>query len=132
VSILEGRYGRAYIVDLVVLETYTLLRYRLGYRTAVAFLEALRHSGVNIIFLDRESSEGTIKVLKKYSNRRLSFTDAFLIYVLNSYGIENLASYDEKSFSGILPNVFGKGYAETISKEEFNRIMRLVNSFKAY
>jgi len=126
VHILEGRYGHPYTVDLVVSETYTLLRYRLGYEAAMAFLEALKKSGVTIIFLDDEGYGGVIRVLKEYSDRKLSFTDAFLIHVSESYGIENVVSYDERSFSGIVARIFGRGYAKTLSKDEFNRIMDLM------
>ena len=131
VHILEGRYGRPYTVDPVVSETYTLLRYRLSYETAMAFLEALKKSRVTIIFLDDEDYRGVIRVLKEYPDRKLSFTDAFLIHVSVSYGIENVVSYDERPFSGIVARIFGRDYANTLSRDEFNRIMNLVSSFKA-
>ncbi|MCD6457764.1 MAG: PIN domain-containing protein [Thermoproteales archaeon] len=123
--ILEGRYGRPYTVCLVVSETYTLLRYRIGYATAIAFLEALEKSGIKILFLDEEGYSRVLEILEKYSDRKLSFTDASLVYILENYGIENMASYDERSFSGLVARILGKNYANTLSKEEVDRIISL-------
>jgi len=106
-----------------VSETYTLLRYRIGYATAIAFLEALEKSGIKIVFLDEEGYGRVLEILKKYSDRKLSFTDASLVYILENYGIGNMASYDERSFSGLVARILGKNYANTLPKEEVDRII---------
>ena len=64
----------------------------------IALLEALEKSGIKILFLDEEGYSIVLEILKKYSDRKLSFTDASLVYILENYGIENMASYDERSF----------------------------------
>lgn len=125
--IFEGRYGYPYTVDLVLSETYTLLRYRIGFNTAISFLKILDKAGLKIIFLDIDSCTGTIDMLEKYYDRRLSFTDAFLIYILRNYKIDYIASYDERAFSGI-GNMIGKNYAKSLSKNEINRIYKILKS----
>ena len=127
--IFEGRYGRPYTTDLVLSETYTLLRHRIGFNTAVGFLQILNKIDVKTIFLDSESYSETISILERCFDKKLSFTDAFLIYTLRNYGIEYIASYDERAFSGIA-NIIGRNYAKSLPKNEFNRILRLIKSLK--
>jgi len=91
----------------------------------IALLEALEKSGIKILFLDEEGYSIVLEILKKYSDRKLSFTDASLVYILENYGIENMASYDEKSFSGLVARILGKSYANTLPKEEIYRIISL-------
>ena len=123
--VLEGKFGRPYTSEFVVSETYTLLRYRLGYNTALAFLRALSKSDIEIIFTSKDDFEEIVKILEKYSERKLSFTDATLIHLSKNYGIETIASYDERSFSGVL-RIIGKNYSKTLSKTEVERIIRLI------
>jgi len=91
----------------------------------IALLEALEKSGIKILFLDEEGYSRVLEILEKYSDRKLSFTDASLVYILENYGIENMASYDEKSFSGLVARILGKSYANTLPKEEIYRIISL-------
>ncbi|RLE62463.1 MAG: hypothetical protein DRJ38_09565 [Thermoprotei archaeon] len=121
--VLEGRYGRAYTTDLVISETATLIRYRIGLKAMMAFLDFLENSGIAIIFLDKELYDGVIEVFKKYADRKLSFADAFTIYAVDKLDIGRLATYDERSFSGIVEEIVGKDYVEMLGKEELERIL---------
>jgi len=127
--IFEGRYGRPYTLDLVVSEAYTLLRYRIGFKASLAFLEALDKSGIEKIFFNKDDYEGVKETLRRYNDKKLSFTDALIVYVVENYKVDILASYDTRSFSGIV-KVIGKDYAKTLPKEELERIIRLVNFTK--
>jgi len=129
IHILEGRYGKPYTTDLVISETYTLLRYRIGHNTAMAFLHALKKSKIEILFIDQDDYEDVVKLLSSYPDRRLSFTDAFILHASMKYDIKYLASYDERSFSGLI-QVFGKGYAKALPEEEIRRIASLLKVFK--
>lgn len=124
--IVEGKYGKPYTTDFVVSETFTLVRYRIGWKASVGFLQALEKSGLKVIFVDNEFFSEIIKILKRYQNKKLSFTDASLIYISESYRIDNLASYDERSFVGIVRNILGKNYAKTLNESEVERIMKSV------
>ena len=59
----------------------------------------------------------------------MSFTDAYIIYIAKNYGFEYVASYDERSFSGII-RVIGRGYTKTIPEEELERIIKMMQMFK--
>ncbi len=124
--ILEGRFGQPYTIDLVVSETYTLLRYRISFKTANAFLKALHQSNVEVIFLDREFYDNTIQILRKYEEKKLSFVDAAIIAASDAFEIDYLASYDEQAFSG-LKTVIGRNYASTLPSEELERIKRMIS-----
>jgi len=122
---LEGKYGKPYTTDLVISEAFTLIRYRLGWKASDGFLHALEKSGIKIMFLDHKVYDNIFEILRRYSDRKISFTDAFLIHASESYRIDNLASYDERSFSGIIKNILGKNYAKTLKEDEVERIMKL-------
>ena len=123
VHAMEGRWGRIYVTNLIVAETVTLLRYRISLNAAISFLEALRKSGITILFMDETAYNEAIKILKKYSDKQLSFADAFSINVLSELKINYLATYDERSFKGIINKIIGNKYAKTLTKKELERIL---------
>ncbi len=96
-------------------------------KATVAFLDFLEDSGITTIFLDEELYNGVVEVFKKYADRKLSFTDAFTVYVVDKLGIDGLATYDERSFSGIVEQIIGKGYADALDREELERILKKLN-----
>ncbi len=127
--ILEGRWGRPFTTVLVVSETVTLLRLRIGLEAAEAFLDALRESGISLVFVDEELYRATIEVLRKYWDKPLSFTDANIIATMNVLGIEYLASYDDRSFQGLVTNMVGRDYSKTLAEEELSRILSMAQRF---
>lgn len=124
VHALEGRWGRVFTTDLIVSEAVTMLRYRIGLNTALSFLNALKRSGVSILFMDEEMYEEAARNLKKYSDRRLSFTDSLTIAFSEKLRINRLATFDERSFRGLIKEVFGRKYAESLSESELKRVLR--------
>ncbi len=78
-----------------------------------------------MIFLGYDAYHNVFEILRRYSDKKLSFADAFLINTSESYKINNLASYDERSFAGIIKNIIGKNYAKTLKDDEVERIMKL-------
>ncbi len=122
--ILEGVFGKPYTSDLVVSETYTLLRYRVGFGAANAFLDALGRSGIEVVFLDKELYSETLRILRKYRDRKLSFTDAAILAIAGAFEIKYLASYDEQAFSGLL-TVVGRNYGASLPEKEVDRIKKL-------
>ncbi|MGB9895995.1 MAG: hypothetical protein ACPLN2_08880 [Thermoproteota archaeon] len=47
-----------------------------------------------MIFLGYDAYHNVFEILRRYSDKKLSFADAFLINTSESYKINNLASYD--------------------------------------
>ena len=129
VHALEGRWGRVLTTDLIVSETFTLLRRRIGINTASAFLKALKRSGVDIIFMDPRYFEETVKLIDKYKDVKLSFTDSFTVVVLKEREIEYLATYDEKNFLSFGVSIIGREYASTLSADEINRIKKQIEAY---
>ncbi|WXG41514.1 MAG: PIN domain-containing protein [Candidatus Freyarchaeum deiterrae] len=121
---LEGRWGGVFTTILVVAETATLLRYRVGVNAALAFLDSVSKSGVRIIFVDEELYEGAVNIFSKYRERELSLTDASIIAVMMKLKIGMLATYDERSFGGIVESVVGSKYSQTISQSELEKTLK--------
>lgn len=127
VHAMEGKWGRIYTTNLIVAETATLLRYRIGLKATMSFLEALNGSNMKIIFMDELLYDKTIKTLVKHPNKRLSFVDAFSIITISELGINYLATYDERSFKGLINNIIGNEYSKILPKEEIDRILKEIN-----
>ena len=124
VHALEGKWGRVFTTDLIVSETVTMLRYRISLKAALSFLNALRKSGISLLFMDEETYEEAVKVLTKYSDRKLSFTDSLTIVFSEKLGIDYLATFDERSFKNLIKNLVGKEYSKLIPESELDRILR--------
>ena len=121
---LEGRFGRVYTIDYVVLETTTLLRVRMKPETALAFTKFLDKSGIQVISIDLETYRKALDLFKKMYNK-LSLTDAALITVLREWNLEYLATFDERSFSSLVKNTIGRGYFDSLPIEEKKRLKHL-------
>ena len=124
VHAMEGTWGRIYTTNLIVSETATLLRYRISLNTAVNFLNALKKSGIAILYMDQTTYDDVIETLKQYPNKQLSFVDAFSIKVLSNFRINYLATYDERSFKRIINNIIGRGYFKTLTRKEQEKILK--------
>lgn len=126
--VLEGKFGKPATSVFVVSETYTLPRYRIGYDTAKGFLKALNKSNIEVFTISKDEFGEIVKILDKYSTRKTSFTNATLIYLSEAYNIGTIATYNERSFSGIA-RVVGKNYSKTLLRSEMERIMRLMKKY---
>jgi len=124
VHTLEGKFGRAYTTDYVVLETTLLLRSRLGPEAVKAVVDFLEKSGIAILIVDEPIFRRALKLLVEMPER-LSLCDAAIVVLMEELGIRLLASFDLRSFSGLVPNIIGKGYFASLSDEEKARVKRL-------
>ncbi len=121
---LEGKFGRVYTSDYVVLETTLLLRARLGSDSVKAFTRFLKKSGITTIVMDEPTYRKALGLLVRMPGR-LSLCDATTVVLMEDLGIGALASFDLKSFSGLVPNIVGKGYFASLSEGERKRIRKL-------
>ena len=124
---LEGKFGRAYTTDYVVLETTLLLKSRLSAEAAKAMVDFLDRSGISTLIVDEPILRKSLKLLVKIPER-LSLCDAASIVLIEDLGIGVLASFDLKSFSGLVANIIGKGYYASLSDEEKKRVKQLSRS----
>ena len=121
---LEGKFGKAYTTDYVVLETTLLLKSRLGAEAVKAMIDFLNRSGISILVVDEPISRKALELLIEMPER-LSLCDAASIVFIEELNIRTLASFDLRSFSGLVANIIGKGYYASLSDEEKKRIKQL-------
>ena len=117
INCLEGKFGQPYTSDYVVLETTLLTQRKLGGEVPLSFLDFLRESKIRIITIGIEYYEKTLELFRE-KFPRLSIADAASITIINDLGIPLLASYDIRSFQGLVKEIQGVNYFQSLSREE--------------
>lgn len=121
---LEGRFGRPYTTDYVVLEVTTLLKVRAGARVASALVNLLKRGGVSVVVIDDESYGRALTLFEK-KVERLSLCDAATLVIMDEMAIRTLATYDQRSFSNLVKEIVGSGYFRSLNEEDKKRAMEL-------
>lgn len=81
--------------NLVVAETYTLLRRRLGHKMAVRFLELLRASPRLLKVQSTPELEASAEdILRKYDDQELSYVDAVSFAAMTDQGLQMAFAFD--------------------------------------
>lgn len=84
--------------ELVIAETYTLIMRKLGAGAALKFMDLLQlqvaKGFTKIYWVDWLIMEESRKILRKYADHQLSFTDATSAAVLIKHNIPAIATYD--------------------------------------
>lgn len=94
-SLLQG-YRKLVTTNLVVAETYILLRKAAGHAPAVAFLEMLAASPrIEKIFSTAEYEVEAAALLKKYQDQDFSLTDAVSFAVMKQRKIQEAFAFDQ-------------------------------------
>lgn len=97
---LQGR-SRFLTTNLVVAETYVLIRRNLGFGAAMKFLESIDGSPKTTRVLSDDSLEkAAVATLHKDSDQDFSYTDAVSFAVMKRHGIARAFSFD-KHFSTV-------------------------------
>ena len=82
--------------NLVIGETYILIRRAMGHREAITFLENIGASPrVVKVFSDRILEERAEDILRKYQDQNFSYTDAVSFAVMEHYALEKAFSFDQ-------------------------------------
>ena len=135
VHLVEGKWGRAYITNHILDETLNILKYRLSPDTSRAFLETFIDNGViKVIYPDEELELIALNIFRENISRKgFSYTDAMTVAVIRSLKIGYLLSYDVRSFSGLVDNVIGMNYWNSLPRHEQLKILELLKrSNKTY
>jgi predicted nucleic acid-binding protein len=83
------------MTDPVVHETYTTLRYRLGFHKASQFLNTIQGSDeFDIIDITPSLRRQTQALLEKYNDHKISYCDALSVAVMNANQIEKVFAFD--------------------------------------
>ena len=82
--------------NLVVAETYVLIRRSMGHPPAMTFLENISASPrVVRIYSDSTLEDISEDILRQYADLAFSYTDAVSFSVMKEYGIEQAFSFDQ-------------------------------------
>lgn len=109
-AVLSGRYGQAFTSDYVFDEAVTLARRRTKSHAEMMTL-AHRILGMapfprvfEVLMVTGPVFRDAVRVLERYTDRDLSFTDATTIALVQRRGIGRVLSFDA-DFDGIVPRV---------------------------
>lgn len=95
-EIAKSLNGYRYIItDAVITETYTILRYRLGFHTAHRFLRTILESNeYDIVEITSSLRRITMELLEKYSDHKISYCDALTVAVMKHKEIDVIFAFD--------------------------------------
>ena len=81
--------------DAVLTETYSLLRYRLGYHVARRFLShVLDHEQFQVMEVTSKARLDALNLLEKFNDHKISYCDALSVALMNLNHIETIFSFD--------------------------------------
>ena len=82
--------------NLIIAETYILIRRGIGYQAAISFLENIASSPrVVKIYSDSILEETAESILRQYQDQDFTYTDAVSFAVMKQYGITQAFSFDK-------------------------------------
>lgn len=122
---IEGRCGQPFTTDYINLEVATLLQKRLASEVAAAFIDFLYQSKISTFVIEGEDYESTVRLFRKHF-KRLSFCDASTITAMDALNISNLATYDKRSFTGLVGLIYGDKDFESLSDSDKTEIRKLL------
>lgn len=86
------------LTNLIVDESYTWLRYRLGHRQACDFLRRVREAEsstpLEVVTVDRHLEEEAVKILERFDDQDLSYTDATSLALIQERRIVRAFTFD--------------------------------------
>ncbi len=85
---------RLFVTNFLIDETYTLIRARMNYQLAVRFLDDIRSSRVNHIHVTPEDEARAEELLRRYHDKKFSYTDATSFVTMEPLGIEAAFTFD--------------------------------------
>ncbi len=107
---LNGKYGQMYTSDYVYDEALTLAFARTN-SMAVAFdiAEVILSPRIRMVYVDAGLLERASRTFKQHSVKKLSFTDAVSIEIMNEFDITKYLGFDAQ-FNGIVEQVSQEGH----------------------
>jgi predicted nucleic acid-binding protein len=94
-ALVASGLGRVLSTNHVVVETWTLLRRRANYETAVAFADDMsRLPGLEIVHVDEETEKDAWRWLRRHDEREYSFVDAISFAMMRRRRIREALAFD--------------------------------------
>ena len=102
---LKGKYGQIYTSDYVYDEALTLALTRTNnIDVALDIADVILSPRIKMIFVDAGLLERSTRIFKQYSGKKLSYTDAISIEIMNEFEIAHYLGFDAH-FNGIVEQV---------------------------
>jgi predicted nucleic acid-binding protein len=86
--------SRLYTSDLVLAETWSLMRGRLGRRAALQWWSGVRSGVVEILFGRPVDLEAAWRIVQQYDDQDLSLVDCVSFAIMERFGLEIAFAYD--------------------------------------
>lgn len=90
--------ARLVMTNFIVDESYTWIRYRLGYRQALEFLRRVREAEaetpLEIVTIARPLEEKASRILEKFADQDLSYTDATSLALIRERKLARAFTFD--------------------------------------
>lgn len=87
-----------YVTSPVIIETHRRLLFDFGRQAALDFLAALYRSSTRIVRPNESDELRALLLLKKYSDSRLTLSDALVFSVMLRLGIKRAFTYDRRHY----------------------------------
>ena len=91
---LVGHQSRLFTSNFIIDESYTLIRYHLGYRQAISFLDQLSETALTIVRITHDDEMRAEQILRRYRDKAFSYTDATSFVVMERLSIPTAFSFD--------------------------------------
>ncbi len=86
------------VTNLVIGETYTWLRIKVGFREAANFLSAMQRKveigQLEVVYSDYNLEQDAVLLLQKYRDHDFSYADAISFVVMKNRGLKRAFAYD--------------------------------------
>ncbi len=130
--LVKGKWGKPFITNHILDETLNILKYRIAPETSRAFIETFLDKGViEILYTDNELEAKALEIYRRNLGRKgFSYTDAVTVAIMKEFLIEYLLSYNTRSFKGLVNNIIGPNYWQTLPSVEKEQILRLARKHK--
>lgn len=79
----------------VMLESWTLIRNKLGWDAADRYLDGLRKSPITILFIEPADLEAAGRIMADYADQEFSLTDALSFALMERNGITDAFAFDK-------------------------------------
>lgn len=96
-SLWSRRFPR-YVTSAVIAETHRRLLFRHGYEAADRFLMAVYAGEATIVRPTEDDEDEAVRLLRKYSDLRLTFCDALTMAVMIRMSVVLAFTYDHRHF----------------------------------
>lgn len=117
---LRGVWGKVFTSNYVTVETTLLLSTRLGSQMPHSFSRFLKESGLSEVVIDDATHEQSLELFIRDS--AFSLTDAAAATLSESFKIDRVATYDQRTFRGRFREIIGKKYFESLSGKDGDEV----------